>query len=81
MIDLAAIAADKGNLNVISDAGVGVLAAYAALRSAALNVFTNARMINDKTFAEAKLKELNQLLAGAEAATEKAYGTVKGKLS
>ena len=81
VIDLAAIAADKGNLNVISDAGVGVLAAYAALRSAALNVFTNARMINDKTFAEAKLKELNQLLAGAEAATEKAYGTVRGKLS
>jgi len=81
VIDLAAIAADKGNLNVISDAGVGVLAAYAALRSAALNVFTNARMITDKTFAEAKLKELNQLLAGAEAATEKAYGTVRGKLS
>jgi len=81
VIDLAAIAADKGNLNVISDAGVGVLAAYAALRSAALNVFTNARMINDKTFAEAKLKELNQLLAGAGAATEKAYGIVKGKVS
>jgi formiminotetrahydrofolate cyclodeaminase len=81
VIDLAGIASDKGNLNVISDAGVGVLAAYAALRSAALNVFTNARMINDKTFAEAKLKELNQLLAGAEAATEKAYGIVKGKLS
>ena len=81
VIDLAEIAADKGNLNVISDAGVGVLAAYAALRSAALNVFTNARMITDKTFAEAKLKELNQLLAGAEGATEKAYGVVRGKLS
>jgi len=81
VIDLAAIVSDKGNLNVISDAGVGALAAYAALRSAALNVFTNARVITDKTFAEAKLKELNQLLAGAEGATEKAYGVVKGKLS
>ena len=81
VIDLAGTAADKGNLNVISDAGVGVLAAYAALRSAALNVFTNARMITDKTFAEAKLKELNALLAGAEAATERAYGVVRGKLS
>ena len=58
VIDLAAIAADKGNLNVISDAGVGALAAYAALRSAALNVYTNAKMITDKNFAEAKLKEL-----------------------
>jgi formiminotetrahydrofolate cyclodeaminase len=58
-----------------------VLAAYAALRSAALNVWTNARMITDRTFAEAKLKELNELLAGADAATEQAYGTVKGKVS
>jgi formiminotetrahydrofolate cyclodeaminase len=81
VIDIAATASDKGNLNVISDAGVGVLAGYAALRSAALNVFTNARMITDKTFAEAKLKELNELLAGAEGVTEKAYGVVKGKVS
>jgi methenyltetrahydrofolate cyclohydrolase len=81
VIDLAAIASAKGNLNVISDAGVAVLAAYAALRSAALNVFTNARMITDKTFAETTLKELNALLAGAEGATEKAYAVVKGKLS
>lgn len=81
VIDIAATASDKGNLNVISDAGVGVLAGYAALRSAALNVFTNARMITDKTFAEAKLKELNELLTGAEGVTEKAYGVVKGKVS
>jgi formiminotetrahydrofolate cyclodeaminase len=81
VIDLAAIASDKGNLNVISDGGVAVLAAYAALRSAALNVFTNARMITDKIFAEAKLKELHALLEGAESATEKAYGVVKDKLS
>jgi formiminotetrahydrofolate cyclodeaminase len=81
VIDLAAIASDKGNLNVLSDAGVAGLAAYAALRSAALNVFTNARMITDKAFAEAKLKELHTLLAGAESATEKAYGVVKDKLS
>lgn len=81
VIDLAERASDKGNLNVISDAGVGVLAAYAALRSAALNVWTNARMINDKAFAEAKLKELNELLSGAERATEQAYGVVKNKVS
>ena len=81
VIDLAAVASDKGNVNVISDAGVAVLAGYAALRSAALNVFTNARMITDKIFAEAKLKELEGLLSGAEEVTEKAYGVVKGKLS
>jgi formiminotetrahydrofolate cyclodeaminase len=81
VIDLAGIASGKGNLNVISDAGVAVLAGHAALRSAALNVFTNARMINDKAFADAKLEELHGLLAGAESATENAYDVVKGKLS
>jgi formiminotetrahydrofolate cyclodeaminase len=81
VIDLALTASEKGNLNVISDAGVAVLAGYAALRSGALNVYTNAKLITDKSFAEAKLKELETLLAGAEGATEKAYGIVKGKLS
>jgi methenyltetrahydrofolate cyclohydrolase len=66
---------------VISDAGVGVLAAYAALRSAALNVFTNAKMINDRSYAEAKLKEVGQLMDSAERVTEKAYATVKAKVS
>lgn len=81
VIDLALTASDKGNLNVISDAGVAVLAGYAALRSAALNVFTNAKIITDKSYTDAKLKELEGLLAGAEGATEKAYSMVKGKLS
>jgi len=81
VIDIAAATAAKGNLGVISDAGVGVLAAYAALRSAALNVYTNAKIITDKEYANAKLKELESLLSGAEAATEEAYELVKGKLS
>jgi formiminotetrahydrofolate cyclodeaminase len=81
VIDLGAKASGRGNLNVISDAGVAVLAAYAALRSAALNVYTNAKMITDKSFADAKLRELETLLSGAEKATEDAYELVKGKLS
>jgi formiminotetrahydrofolate cyclodeaminase len=81
VIDIAAATSAKGNLGVISDAGVAVLAAYAALRSAALNVYTNAKLISDKDFADAKLKELETLLAGAEGATEEAYELVKGKLS
>jgi formiminotetrahydrofolate cyclodeaminase len=80
VIDLAQIVADKGNLNVISDAGVAVLAGQAALRSAALNVLTNAKMIKDKDFAQAKLDELEGLTSGAAGATEDAYGVVQGKL-
>ena len=81
VIDLSLIASEKGNINVISDAGVGVLSAYAALRSAALNVYINAKMISDTGFVESKLSELEGLLAGAEATTEKAYDIVKGKVS
>ena len=81
VIDLAAIASAKGNLGVISDAGVAVLAAYAALRSAALNIYTNAKIITDRTYADAKLKELETLLSGAEDVTEEAYELVKGKVS
>ena len=81
VIDLSLIASEKGNINVISDAGVAVLSAYAALRSAALNVYINAKMISDTSFVESKLSELESLLAGAEATTEKAYEIVKGKVS
>lgn len=81
VIDLSLIASEKGNINVISDAGVGVLSAYAALRSAALNVYINAKMISDTSFVESKLSDLEGLLAGAEATTEKAYNIVKGKVS
>lgn len=81
VIDLSLVASEKGNLNVISDAGVAVLSAYAALRSAALNVYINAKMISDTSFVESKLGELESLLAGAEATTEKAYEIVKGKVS
>jgi len=81
VIDLAAIASAKGNLGVISDAGVAVLAAYAALRSAALNIYTNGKIITDRTYADAKLKELETLLSGAEDVTEEAYELVKGKVS
>jgi methenyltetrahydrofolate cyclohydrolase len=52
VITIGSVVAEKGNRNVVSDAGVAALAAYAALRSAALNVFTNARAITDRIFAE-----------------------------
>ncbi|ACL61855.1 methenyltetrahydrofolate cyclohydrolase [Methylobacterium nodulans] len=80
VIDLAAVTADKGNLNVISDAGVAVLSAYAGLRSAALNVYVNAKAIADRDFAGSRLSELEALLSGAEALTEKTYDVVKTKL-
>ena len=80
LIDLSAVVAAKGNRNVVSDAGVAVLAAYAGLRSAALNVFTNTGMIKDQSFVEETVGELNGLLAQAAKATESTYQAVRAEL-
>jgi len=80
VITLSKVVAEKGNRNVVSDAGVAVVAGYAALQSAALNVFTNARAIKDRIFAEAQLAELEQLMSEAATATEAVYQVVKQKL-
>lgn len=79
-IALSRIAAEKGNTGVISDAGVAVMAAYGALKSAALNVYINAGGLKDRAFADAKLFELEAILKGADVATEEIYQIVKSKL-
>ncbi len=79
-IALSRIAAEKGNKNVISDAGVAVLAAQAGLRSAALNVYINAGNIRDQDFIQPRLQELEDLLRNAGSETEAIYALVKSKL-
>lgn len=80
VLKLSQRVAVHGNTNVISDAGVAAMAAYAALKSAALNVYVNAGAIKDLSFAEARLQELQQILDGAESLTTDVYALVKGKL-
>jgi len=80
VIDLCLPVAQKGNKNVISDAGVAVLAAYGALRSAALNVYINTPGIKDRAFAEDRLGRLEKIMAGKEALTEEIYQTVRSRL-
>jgi len=79
-IKLSRIAAEKGNLGVISDAGVAVMAAYSALKSAALNVYINTGSIKDRGFAEEKLQELDNIIKGSDVETEEIYQIVKNKL-
>lgn len=80
VIELCRPVAEKGNLNVISDAGVAVLAAHAALRSAALNVYINIGGIRDEDFVNDRRHQLEAVLAGAGATTETVYKLVKSKL-
>ncbi|MEX2525696.1 MAG: methenyltetrahydrofolate cyclohydrolase [Gammaproteobacteria bacterium] len=72
--------AEKGNTNVISDAGVAVLAAYAALRSAALNVYINIGNIKDEEFVKDRSQQLEEALEGMDKLTEEVYELVKSKL-
>jgi len=76
VIELADIVARKGNRNVVSDAGVGVAAAHAALRSAALNVYINTASIDDSDFARAQLEELDDVLERAGQKNEAVYADV-----
>ena len=80
VIALSQIAAEKGNPNVISDAGAGLMAAYGGLKIAALNVYINAGSLKDREFADAKLAELAAIMQDAETSTEIIYQAIKAKL-
>ena len=80
IVESSRIAAEKGNRNVVSDAGVAVVAGYAALRSAALNVQVNTAAIKDQAFVSSRLKELDEILAHAEQANREIYRIVQEKL-
>lgn len=80
VIDLSLVAAEKGNKNVISDAGVAVVAAHAALRSAALNVRVNTGVIRDEAFVTSALQDLANLMSGVDQRTEQTYQLVMQKL-
>lgn len=81
VMQLSRIAAEKGNINVISDAGVAAVAARAALRSAALNVYVNAKAIKDRSFAEQRLVELDEILRGSDRLADSVYEAVRAKLN
>lgn len=80
VIALTLRVAEKGNRNVISDAGVGALAAQAALRSAALNVYINVPMIKDAEFASSRKAAIESLLSGALPEAEQAYQVTVSRL-
>ena len=73
-------AAEKGNVWAVSDAGVAVLMAEAALRSAALNVLINLGSLKDKVFAAQKRAKLESLLEGKGVMRDEIYDLVVEKL-
>jgi formiminotetrahydrofolate cyclodeaminase len=80
VIALSRRASEHGYLNVISDGGVGVLAGFTGLRSAALNVYINAPALKDRAFAEQATAELEELVESCAAESEAVYKIVRKKL-
>jgi formiminotetrahydrofolate cyclodeaminase len=80
VVAMARRAADLGYKHVISDVGVGVAAADAALRSAALNVFINAPALKDRRFAANAIEEVERLAKTSAVESEATYAAVRIKL-
>ena len=80
VIRLSKVAAEMGNPSAVSDAGAAVMAAYGGLKSSALNVYINLGGLKDKTFAEAKLAELERSTNGIEKIVADVYQIVKTRL-
>ena len=80
VIALSRRASERGYVNVISDGGVGALAGYTGLRSAALNVYINAPSLKDRAYADRATAEIERLMQGGGEETEAVYELVRGKL-
>jgi formiminotetrahydrofolate cyclodeaminase len=80
IMDLCMPAAEKGNKWAVSDAGVAVLMAEAALRSAALNVLINLGTLKDEEFVKDRRAKLEHLLEGKGVMRDEIYDYVVGKL-
>ena len=80
VMDLCMPAAEKGNKWAVSDAGVAVLMAEAALRSAALNVLINLGTLKDEEFVADRRAKLEALLEGKGIMRDEIYDYVAGRL-
>jgi len=72
--------AEKGNINVISDAGVAALMAEAALESAILNVKINLRMIKDEKARTELSSSIKEILLKEKGQKEKVLRIVEQKI-
>ena len=80
-LSLAKVAAEKGNVNSLSDAGVSALMLHAAAEGASLNVQINLGGIKDTEFVGWKSEEVLSLLKTSKMKTEEVMSIVRRKIS
>ncbi|MBA7584126.1 Methenyltetrahydrofolate cyclohydrolase [subsurface metagenome] len=80
ILSLSKEVAEKGNINVVSDAGVAALMAEAALESAILNVKINLKMIKDEKTKEELSSSIQELLLKEKGQKKKVLGIVEEKI-
>lgn len=71
---------EKGSRLAVSDVGVAVLFARAALEGASLNIYINTRLMKDRKQAERLNEESDKLIAEAGGLQEKIYANVLAKI-
>ncbi len=79
--EVAGAMAEEGNPNSVSDAGVGALAARAAVQGAYLNVKINAAGLKDRAAAEALVAEAKEIAAAADREEARILEIVNSKIN
>jgi glutamate formiminotransferase/formiminotetrahydrofolate cyclodeaminase len=79
--ELAALTAEKGNTNAVSDAGVAALLSEAACKGAVYNVRINVSSMTDKKLGEGLIKEAAQVLARTAKAARAVEAIVERQLT
>jgi formiminotetrahydrofolate cyclodeaminase len=72
--------AEKGNINVVSDVGVAILMAEAAMKSAILNVKINLKMIRDEEVRTELSSSIKEILLKEKVQKEKVLKIVEQKI-
>ena len=80
VIDLHREFAEKGSVLAVSDAGVGVIFAKAALQGASLNVFINTGSMQDRAYAETLNEKAEKMLMEYTVAADEVYAKVYSQL-
>jgi len=81
ILRLQKIFAHNGNINAITDVGVGALMAYAGVEGALFNVIINLKSLSDEAYVGDKKTECDNILAEANKLKEEILSIVYTKLA